>query len=137
MPDIEKTDNIDVFFGKINEAADIVSAKLVAVAPEAAEALLNLVQFKGVFDLASGVALGCLCCVLIKFGVNRMGLAAEITKEHGDRYSNNEEMTWQAVGAVSFVVAAFTGVGSLISVLSFYPWLAAFYPEGAIAMKAL
>jgi len=121
-------EGVDGFFTKLTEAADIVSAKLVDVAPEAAEAVLNLVQFKGVFDIGVGAVLALLSFVSVK-----KLLIPGCQKLIEDEYCGIGLVMAMFGGAAAFI----TGLFSLIQLLTFYIWLSAFYPEGAIALKAL
>lgn len=122
------TDNIDTFFSKLNEAADVVTEKLVDVAPEATEAILNLIQFKGVFNLVLG-------------GVFFLMLVATIctifTAKVDDDY--DPASFRDGVKIYGGMIVAFPLFIATLEVgfLSFYNWLSAFYPEGALALKAL
>lgn len=125
-------EGIDGFFTKLTEAADVVTAKLIEVTPEAAEAILNLVQFKGAFTLLK------LSIPLVFFATfsiwcwRRFYLFIE---SGGGRSSNSGDLEaacffWCAIATVPAIVSA-------LAFLNFYHWVAAFYPEGAIALKAL
>lgn len=125
-------ESMDVFFSKLTEAATVVTEKLIEVAPDAAEALLNLVQFKGFFSLAVGAALliGTLVCLNVIRSV----------KWEETRYSSGSEPA-TATDWLKFIGGITLGIsflfGAAILLFSFYNWLSAFYPEGAIALKAL
>lgn len=130
MTDV-KTDNVDAFFEKLNQAADVVTQKLVAVAPEAAEAMLSLVQAKGIFDLTVSV-------VILGFSLVMATISASSFKkafvEDSDCFANEVYVAISAISA-AFCLVSFIVGGARIT--NFYYWVAAFYPEGAIAMKAL
>ena len=58
MTDKEKAlEGIDTFFTKITEAGEVIANKLVAVSPDVAEALLNLIRYKAAFDIFTWVLL--------------------------------------------------------------------------------
>lgn len=122
------TENIDAFFGKLTEAADIVTAKLVAVAPEAAEAILRLVQFKGVFTLATDVIVAfALFLVTNKYAPPLLKWAKD------DEYNPLPF----AVILIAGIIGGILTIAVIIDLATFYNWVSAFYPEGAIALKAL
>lgn len=127
---IEETtiEGIDGFFTKLTEAAEIVTQKLIAVAPDVAESLLNLVQAKGIFDLSVG---------LMSF----ISLTALSAWSWSKLASFPEGSPWSDLGIpwlIGNVLVTLVALGALFGdVLNFYSWVAAFYPEGAIALKAL
>lgn len=130
MSEIEQKtlEGIDGFFNKLTEATDIVATKLIDVAPEAAEALLNLVQFKGIFNVTASLLVTfflILCAAKI---------APRLIKWAKEDEYNPAPLIIMVVGGLGWVVMF---ASSLICFLSFYNWLAAFYPEGAVAFKAL
>jgi len=120
-------DNLDDFFGKINEAVDMVSAQLIEVAPEAADALLTLVQFKGIFELAVGF----LCLAMVCAGVYFLRRGVVLCQE----YKTFDKGMFLAVP--SAMVIFFSGIFAIGALSQFYNWLAAFYPVGALSLKAL
>lgn len=130
----ELQEGVDGFFDRLNEAIDIVSEKLVEVAPEAAEAVLNLVQAKGIFHLvvAAPFVLGALVALFLVWSFTLKYHKQK--KEEGEYYDPFIPFfpagCATAVLLVCFFVAFFKG-------WTFYNWLSAFYPEGAIAFKAL
>lgn len=121
-----QTDNVDAFFEKLNQAADVVTQKLVAVAPEAAEAMLSLVQAKGVFDVVISALFILASLVLAKITIKTCKKAFETAFEP-------LIPTFMITGVISAILF----ITGTLGVLDFYNWVAAFYPEGAIAMKAL
>lgn len=125
MTDVQ-TDNVDAFFEKLNQAADVVTQKLVAVAPEAAEAMLSLVQAKGIFDLVISALFILAACMLAKITIKTCKKVFETDSEH-----------LIPAFVVTGVFSAISFITGGIGFLNFYNWVAAFYPEGAIAMKAL
>lgn len=118
------TNGLDMFFTKLTDAADIVSTKLVEVAPDAAYALLHLVRFKGIFDLSLGA-------LLLLMGLILCTKALEFMKR------DDEDPTFDILGALLAVVSFVVFLSGMVEILSFYNWVAALYPEGAIALKAL
>lgn len=125
---VAATENIDAFFGQINEAISIFSAKVIEVAPEAAEAILSLVQFKGGFNIAVGVLF-----LIATVAVFKFGFLSGISDLREDEYSGIGLFKAMAGGFIAFV----SGFITCVYLLSFYNWVSAFYPEGAIALKAL
>lgn len=120
-------ESMDAFFSKLTEAATVVTEKLVEVAPDAAEAMLNLVQFKGVFGLVLGLV----------FAIGLFVSIRMLSKVRFDEYNDPDspKSAVNLVGGIAGSVVSTAGV--LINLFPFYNWLAAFYPEGAIALKAL
>lgn len=129
------TDNIDDFLGKLNQAADIVTEKLIDIAPEAAEGLLNLVQAKGIFDIAVGLLIAIPLAILCVFCLRMYRDSGRVIDQNGwDIPEGDVQFTM----ILMFVVSAGIGIVTLsIRVVNFYNLVAAFYPEGAIALKAL
>lgn len=121
-----QTDNVDAFFEKLNQAADVVTQKLVAVAPEAAEAMLSLVQAKGAFDLG-------ISTLFILASIALAKVAIKTCKKAFETHFEPLIPAFMVTGVLSAISLITGGAGFI----NFYNWVAAFYPEGAIAMKAL
>ena len=122
-------EGIDGFFTKLTEAADIVTAKLVEVAPEAAEGLLNLVQFKSGFEIIVGLF----------WTLPLMLYLAFLLKPSIKHFKNNKhDMEEQfAVIIMPIIILSLPTIISFLYLLHFETWLGLFYPEGYIALKAL
>lgn len=120
-------EGVDGFFEKLTEYADVLGGKLTDIAPDAAEALLNLIQLKGGFILA----IGFVAAAVTIFGLN------QLRKVKIDKEGNFERLSdfFRLVGGVLFV--CFGGSCAVSTLFDFYNWLAAFYPEGALAFKVL
>lgn len=127
-------EGVDGFFTKLTEAADIVTEKLIEVAPEAAQAVLNLVQFKGIFSLLAASIL----LAGLTIAVRKMWKWLLVKREDGTNH-----LLYEMEGAVVLPWLGFSllffawFVVFMDDFLSFYNWLSAFYPEGAVALKAL
>lgn len=121
------TENIDEFFGKISEAADIVTEKLVEVTPEAADALLSLVQAKGIFDLATATPV-ILCLIWASIILMKKSIKF---------YQADENPMFVPAGASALMLGFVAFAVSCETILNFYIWASVFYPEGAVAMRAL
>lgn len=124
-------EGVDGFFTKLTEAADIVTAKLIEVTPDAAEAILNLVQFKGIFTIVSSLPFVILIPIVAWHLFFRLHKWIQDEPGYYDR-------------GVAYVPAAFVSIpvgliwaAFVVDFISFYNWLSALYPEGAIALKAL
>ena len=132
--EILEVSELDTFFEKINAAVDIVSTKLVEVAPEAVDALLTLVWAKGFHGLVEGFFY-----LLIVLGLVKL-LTVLVTRFKAELEKDDCEATLFFLGLAS-VVTGFTTViftvGTLCRITDFYNWLSVLYPEGAVAMKAL
>lgn len=124
-------EGIDGFFTKLTEATDIVSAKLVEVAPDAAEAILGLVQIKGIFSLVNEFAWFAVFFLLTRwlYGVSRK-------RFNEGEYEHYDVPIFIFAGAGAGVAGVFS-LCMLGKFLRFYDWLAAIYPEGAVALTAL
>lgn len=128
---IEETalQGIDGFIERLNQAADVITSKLIEVAPDATEAILNLVQFKGIFEIGvSAVWLVTSLVLLI--------LHFKIIWPWSVKYIDEADGI-SLVANLALVPIGFFIVDSSISFFNFYNWLSAFYPEGALALKAL
>ena len=127
------TEGVDGFFDRLNDAVDILTEKLIEISPEAADALLNLVWVKGVFGLASAVAALVLFFGILVFFYRlwRVGFTDQLSVIE----ANTAAFVFGGAGAL--------GSGLLVikiffhDFLNFYTWLSIFYPEGALAYKAL
>ena len=121
--------NIDVFIGKLNTAIDAISEQVIKVAPDAAEMIVGLVQFKGAFSLAVGLILIALLFVFMKICTKRL---FSWSYKHDD----NTGLCWAVTSFahMPFILFAAHGLGK---VLSFNNWLSLLYPEAALAYKAL
>lgn len=133
MSDIEEKtlEGVDGFFTKLTEAADIVTQKLIEVAPDAAEALLKLVQVKGGFNLVSEFL-----WVTVYFLITRWLYNTGKKFYNGGGYSDTDI----PIFVCSFFAAVVPGILTLVMLadfLKFYDWLSVFYPEGAVALMAL
>lgn len=127
---------LEGFFTKLTEVTDELTTKLFDVAPEAAEALLSLVQFKGFFYLISSSLTMVICYLSIRYlltkktEINIASNSYDIFATWGDCF---KFWTLAIPVGVLFIISL-CSVGNL---LSFYNWLSAFHPEGAIAIQAL
>lgn len=129
-PNLE--DGLAVFVDKLNTAADIITSKLIEQAPEALESILNIIQYKGIFDLATAFVLVCVFAPLSVFfaKVARDGLL--------DKYDT--PLDSEFAGIVFGILFSLAIAGAIIfsgRIFDFNLWLASFYPEGALALKAL
>lgn len=121
---------VDGFFDKLTEATEIISGKLIEVAPDAANALLNLVQFKGIFNL---IVPSLFFFTFLFLVINGLKWLTEVDDLEDD--ANCVRLFVQ--GITCFITGIFSLLWAVPNMLSFYNWLSALYPEGAIAFKAL
>lgn len=122
-------DGMDRFFDNLTQAATTVSEKLIEVTPAVAEALLSLVQYKGMFTLTTAFILLIIAGLIIRLSLLRIYRAIVKTDEDPFLYV-----------MLFILLCCFTIMLLMVSVASigsFYNWVAVFYPEGAIALKAL
>lgn len=126
----EVSKGIDGFFDKLTEAAGIISVKLIEVAPDAAAALLNLVQFKGIFILMSTFIFITLTTIIGLYYTKKLWKWASVT-DAGDGIGEYIPGVMLCLGSCALLLC------SIWPLFEFYNWLSAFYPEGAIAFKAL
>ena len=125
------TEGMDTFFTKLTEATEVITEKLIEVTPQAAEALLNLIQFKGVFNITiSGLFTGITLFLII----NTVSLLQRMFEE---KLSEAAIPRVIVQGFLSVLLILTCMVWALPTLLSFYNWLSALFPEGAIALKAL
>lgn len=127
----DKYEGIDGFFTKLTEAADIVTEKLIDVAPEAAEAILNIVQFKGAFNL---VLSGLLILLIPIVAFQAWSKAIKFVRSKNGSYFS--DIVYMPLGLAT-VIAFIPWIIAFSEGWSFYNWLSAFYPEGAVALRAL
>lgn len=120
--------SLDTFMAKVVEASTIVTQKLIEVSPEVADALLNIVQFKGIFELVIGFVITLVPLFLTLFLIRKIS------------DSNNEDiedkpflltLTGIAGGLITTFSLFSTGI------LTFELWLQAIFPEGYIGLRAL
>jgi len=121
-------EGVDGFFDKLSGAMDIVGEKLIDVTPEAAEHLLNLVQFKGIFGISKAGIVLAIVATLATWSWLKLKRYASSGNSTVD-----EICAWATCNTALTVVSGFV----LMIFLDFYNWISAFYPEGAIALKAL
>lgn len=130
----EVTDQLDVFMSKVNTAVDLISEKLVDVAPDALDAILTLVWSKGIYGIVSGLIILALSYVCGSIGLKLYKRADELNKTPEYKYATPIEYIhafffW----FVSFVLL----VVSFAKLIGYTTWLSVFYPEGVLALKAL
>ena len=126
---IENT-GVEGFFDKLTEVTGALTEELVNVAPSVAEALLTLVQVKGVFHISIGL--------LALFGVYKAFNMLKTVKFCESR--NSLDLTESVNDAMKLVFGVLLILSfAFISLfnLQFYHWISAIYPEGALALKAL
>lgn len=135
IENVTSSDGFNNFFDLLTDAATVVTLKLVEVAPDVAQGLLNLIQIKGIFSIGRSV--------LLLLGI--LGLFTLMYKKVVPWVAQKEEkVNYDYSGLptlfflfVPYAIMGFIFISQLVSFLSFYHWIAAFYPEGAIALKAL
>jgi hypothetical protein len=120
---------MDVVFDKLLTATDTITQKLIEVAPEAANAILNLVQFKGAFLLIS-------CVVGISGIFCTVRYCLKKVHKHFETSRHKQDIIL-GVCMICGILFGTTFIYCVSELLSFYNWLSAFFPEGAIAFKAL
>ena len=125
-------EGIEGFFTKLTEVTDTLTDKLVDIAPEAADALLSLVQFKGVFHIVSPFLILITILAVGVFSVKRLYKWAG----KFDMNPADEGLQYVPMCVVGGLTIILSGV-HFFKLFNFYNWLSAFYPEGAIALKAL
>lgn len=125
---------VDAFFTKLTEVTTQLTDKLISVAPDIADALLNLVQAHSVFNLIVGFLMLTIpaCIVFLKWH----SLWAWVEKKEDDAGIDASGM-YGLLGLFCVVVMGGTSLMGLLKLLSFTNWIGAFYPEGALALKAL
>lgn len=135
VAEIIPTETVDVFLGKLIQAADVVTAKLIEVAPDAANAILTLVQAKGVFSLSkSGLLMITGISLLVAW---RKYVWPWISIKEQELSPYDKGMYKALYGYIPSAVFILIILFGFFSLLSFYKWVSVFYPEGAIALKAL
>tara|TARA_R110000764_G_scaffold14143_3_gene40581 strand:- start:5552 stop:5983 length:432 start_codon:yes stop_codon:yes gene_type:complete len=133
--ELEKTviETVSTFSEKLIEAAGVVSTKLIEVAPDVADAMLSLVQIKGLWEVTTGL-------VYLMIFLTPLFFSKRIWSKVC-AYESNQDC-YRTGGAYVFFVLGF-GALSILSfirltvLLDFYNWISIFFPEGAIALRAL
>lgn len=121
------------FFDKLTEATTIISTKLIEAAPEAADALLSIVQLEGLFVLSSTTfILAVILATGLKVAFSTLAWAKKYSEEN--RNADGAEFF---IPALSFLLTALIAFCFAVPLFVFYNWLSVFYPEGAIALRAL
>lgn len=120
------------FVDNLNEAATMISHKLISVAPEAAHLLLQAIQLRAIVDELTGfIGLGVGIFVLSK-------ITPRLLKASKDADSYSGEETGYAVCAVlSGIGGALLMFISLLSALSTHTIVAIFSPQAALALQAI
>lgn len=133
---IEETtlEGVDLFFTKITEAGEVIADKLIEVSPDVAEGLLTLVQYKGGFDLL----IATLYLIVFTIATKKIWTWG-MKKPDPQCYYRNFKNLEEGIVPLSVVWSFFfvLGVAALYDLFHFYNWVALFYPEGAVAIKAL
>lgn len=126
-------EKLDTFLGKVIDAAETVSAKLIDVAPEVADSLLMLVQAKGIYEIGTSFLF-----TIISLSVF-VWLIKSRTKvlEYNDTLERYEQGMPVIFWVISSAITLFILICFFSSLFNFYDWVSAFYPEGAVAIKAL
>lgn len=126
-----QSEGFNNFLNGLTNAATMVSQKIMEIAPDVADALLNLVQFKGIFSLITAAVFLTGAAVFYFKGVY-----PKISKWAKDNERESDGFSW-VVFAILSAPFGLLIVGNTIDLFSFYSWISAIYPEGAIALKAL
>ena len=121
---------VDGFFDKLTEVTGTLSNKLIDVAPAVADALLNLVQFKGVFEIATSLIVIITMVTVVKINNARLF-------EYGQKYSRHSDGFSYVPWVGMIFISSFVSVLMFFNLVDVYNWLSAIYPEGALALKAL
>ena len=121
------------FADKLAEAGMMVTDKLIEVAPDVAESILKLVQIKGIFEISYDV---------IVFGTLSIVIALMVKNwkrldEWSDNIRSDDGAAVMGVYNFLLILLAVVTFFNFLSIFDFYNWVAAFYPEGAIAIRAL
>lgn len=130
------TPNIDAFVGKVNSALDVITTQIIDVAPKAADLLLRTIQFKGIFEVVVGFVF---LLVTVTLGWLVRNAIRKLIAQEADKSANNEasEVANMFVACAGSVAAVGFGIATISYLCSFEAWVAAVFPEAALAMKAL
>lgn len=127
------TTGVDGFFDKLNEVTTLLTDKMVDVSPEIVETLLNLVQAKSGFNLI----LGCFLTIpLMVFWFNRSRVSQWVEDKERTQALDNKG-GYVVLSAFLGFCAVMASIFGVVDILAFSNWLGVFYPEGALALKAL
>lgn len=121
---------------KLTNVAEYLTGKLVDVAPEALDAILNLIRFKGAFEI--GMALMLLFAWLWTL-CNYYGFFKTLDKAFWDSSTGEEShkvFRLFAQGFLLFLLSVIT-VFNVWGAFAFDNWLALLFPEGTLALRAL
>lgn len=119
------------FVDKLAEAGTIVTDKLIEVAPDVAQSLLMLIQFKGIFDIILNIIAFLVFSTITAIVFNFRKKVYELTED-----SYEKEAPRFFYWLVFFILPTISII-LFFNIFNFYNWVAAFYPEGAVAIKAL
>lgn len=129
----EVKDTFIAFTDKLAEAGTLVTQKLIDVAPDVADSILNLVRAKGIFDISFDVILFLMSLSITIILINKWGKVKSFDDEYHSVLYGPEIKIYSLFCVASVAVS----VVSFLSIFNFYNFVAAIMPEGAIAMKAL
>lgn len=121
--------NVDAFVGKLNHAMDIISAQVITHGPEAAQLMLNLIRFRGIFDLLVGFVISIITIIAAINFPKFMKKAAEAD------YNDEGPYVFMVIACCFTVIVGTLMGGHLL--LDFDNWCSAFFPAGELALKAL
>jgi small-conductance mechanosensitive channel len=119
----EKSNGIGDFFEQLAEVTRLLKEQFINVAPEVMQILLSTVQLKGIFSL-------CIGFILLILLLPIKSLFKKMWKASKDEYAEMGVVLFGFIfGLLYLLIVVYT--------LRFSSWLAAFYPEGALALKAI
>ena len=125
--------NLDAFIGKLNAATDVITSQVVSKAPEVLDGVLHLIQARAAFDLTLSIGVIVTCSyVSVKLYRWLNSWAKEATGDPDDIAAMLAVCSFFAV-----VIQAFPVIFAICTLTKFYNWVALFYPEGALALRAL
>jgi hypothetical protein len=113
------------FVNNLNVAMTTISAKLIEVAPTAAELLLKSIQIKSGLDIAQGLVLIILALVIVFKVIKKWWVLMD------------ESESFIPLIVVSSVATVFLGIHGFMSIVSISNWIGLIAPEVYIALKAL
>lgn len=129
----EIIETVGSFSEKLIEASEVVTTKLIEVAPDVADAMLMLIQAKGIWEITTDF----LITVPFLLPLFFYKTIFNKTKEWEEDLCSYDKGFYHASAFTLIALSSFISFICVCDIFNFYNWVAAFYPEGAVALKAL